>query len=273
MQTMRNTLSLLVFTSAAFGQAAAVPAFEVASIKPSQGYRDARGRERENVTTSAGRLTMRNVTVSFCIKWAYGVLDNQVAGPAFLNSERYDIVSKATTPAGADEHMKLMLQALLAERFKLTFHRQSKIMSVYTLVVAKNGPRFTAGRAITAPPSTVEAPAHEAQFHKSEGEGKSNIQLGKESVMARWTTMAQFAELLAGPVQAPVLDMTGLEGRYDFLVDWRPYAGYDAPEGQRSDVVSMIIAGLQEQLGLKLESRKAPVDILVVDHIEKPSQN
>jgi uncharacterized protein (TIGR03435 family) len=240
-------MSPLVFACAAFGQAAAVPpVFEVASLKPSHGdIRD------ENVETSRGTLTMRSVTVNSCIKWAYGVQDSQVSGPNLLTSERYDVAAKAASTI-ADDQLKLMLRALLAERFKLALHRQSKEMPGYALVVAKNGPKI----------------------HESQGEGKSNLQLGRGTVVAQWTTMAQFADLISGPMQAPVLEMTGLKGKYDFSLDLSVYVeDPNRQRGQQLDMVSILIKALQEQVGLNLESRRALFDVLIVDHIEKPSEN
>ena len=146
----------------------------------------------------------------------------------------------------------LMLRTLLAERFKLTLHHQSKELSGYALVVAKNGPKI----------------------HESQGEGKSNLQLGRGTVVAQWTTMAQFVELISGPMQAPVLEMTGLKGKYDFSLDLSVYVeDPNRQRGQQPDMVSILIKALQEQVGLNLESRRALFDILIVDHVEKPSEN
>jgi uncharacterized protein (TIGR03435 family) len=223
--------------------------FDVASIKPSLGTGGREeGGKRDQITTSPGSLTMRNVTLNSCMKWAYGVQDYQISGPGWTAEERYDIAAKAEAPA-LDDQLKLMLQTLLAERFKLTFHRQSKEFSVLALTVAKGGPKF----------------------HESEGEGESSFQTGKASATAKRVAMPQFAEQLSGPLRMPVLDMTGLKGRYDFMVDLLPYA----PERPDSpvDIIAIVITALQEQLGLKVESRKSPIEVLVVDRAERPSEN
>jgi uncharacterized protein (TIGR03435 family) len=147
-----------------------------------------------------------------------------------------------------------MLQTLLAERFNLASHRQSRDMQVYVLVVDKNGPKF----------------------HESEGDGESQ-QTGSK-LTRRWirTKMAQLADNLGEAMQAPVLDQTGLSGKYDFSLDLTLYlsaAGGDRPEGGRPDILLMMLTAVREQLGLKLESRRAAVDVLVIDHLEKPTAN
>src|SRR5580693_5387390 len=102
--------------------------FEVASIKPSQAANmDREGNRREDVDTAPGRLTMRNVSLSSCIRWAYGVHWSQVSGPDWLGTERFDIAAKAAGPASEDQ-LKVMLQTLLGDRFKLTLHRDSKVV-------------------------------------------------------------------------------------------------------------------------------------------------
>src|SRR5579864_3352198 len=117
-----------------FGQPAPPPpSFEVASIKPFQMNRMAgRGMDRQNVRTSPGSLTMLHSSLSACIQWAYSVGEFQITGPGWLNSERFDIVAKAAEPV-PDDRLKLMVQSLLAERFKLAVHREEKVMQVYEL--------------------------------------------------------------------------------------------------------------------------------------------
>jgi uncharacterized protein (TIGR03435 family) len=252
MRTRLLLAALILIIVACHRQVAAAElAFDVASIRPSQTVnRDPP--EVLNVETSPGTLTMRNVTVRSCIKWAYGVQDNQIFGPDLLNSDRYDIVAKAAGPV-ADNQLKLMLQALLAERFHLTLHHQSRETSVYALVVAKNGPKL----------------------HESEGEGKSNFQLGRGAIAAKWTTMREFADLLSGPMRTPVLDVTGLSGKYDFSVDvatYLPTEDQARQRGQPPDPASILMTALPEQVGLGLEARKASVEVLIVDHVEKPSE-
>jgi uncharacterized protein (TIGR03435 family) len=223
--------------------------FEVASIKPSQaGNMDREGNRRENVDTQPGRLTMRNASLSSCIRWAYGVQASQVSGPGWLDTERFDIVATAAGRASEDQ-MRVMLRALLGERFKLTLHRDSRVMSAFELVVAKNGPKM----------------------HPSEGEGKSAHHGNGVKETFEKLSMAELAEHLSGPMHGPVIDKTGLSGRFDFTLD---LSGYFVPDRRPDEMPSFIATSVQEQLGLKLESRKAPIEILVIDHAERvPTEN
>ena len=226
-------------------QTVATPAFEAASIKPD----DAGG---NYIEVKPGYLNAHSATAATCIMWAYGVQSSQVAGAnsavsGLLQSDRYTIVAK-TAGVVPESQLKLMLQTLLAERFKLAFHRQSREIPVLALVVEKNGPKF----------------------HPSQGDGESKMQ--PSSKLARqwtWTTMPQLASSLGEAMQAPVLDQTGLSGKYDFSLDLAPYA----VPGERPDIGSMMVTAVREQLGLKLEARRAPTDVLVIDHLEKPAAN
>jgi uncharacterized protein (TIGR03435 family) len=223
--------------------------FEVASIRASQFQSgDGEGSRRESIETSADRLTMRNVTLQSCVSWAYSVQDFQVAGP--LGADRFDIVAKAPSPVSVPV-MRTMLGTLLAERFKLTFHRDTKELSILVLVVAKGGPKF----------------------HRSQEDAPGLLLPDKGAMVAQHATMSEFIGTLAGPLRTPVVDQTGLTGRYDFTVDLSSYFA-DAKPGQQPDRTSIMMSALREQLGLNLESKKGPVEILVIDHIEKnPSGN
>jgi uncharacterized protein (TIGR03435 family) len=223
--------------------------FEVASIKPSQtGSLDREGNRRESVDTSADGLTMRNVSLTSCVRWAYGVQASQVSGPAWLDTERFDVVAKGAGPASEDQ-LRLMLQALLADRFKLTLHRDSKVMSSYELTVAKSGPKL----------------------QKSAGEGKSGHSGNGLKATFEKTSMPELAEHLSAIVRAPVADRTGLNERFEFAMD---FSGFFVPGATLDDLPAFVNGAIQAQLGLKLELRKAPVEILVIDHAERvPSEN
>jgi uncharacterized protein (TIGR03435 family) len=120
--------------------------FEVASVKPDRiGSAGGESAPREKITVSPGSLTMRSVTLQTCIKWAYGLRDFQISGPGWLSSERYDIAAKASGPA-AEPELRLMLRALLADRFKLKTRMETKEKPIYALVVAKGGPRLHASK-------------------------------------------------------------------------------------------------------------------------------
>jgi uncharacterized protein (TIGR03435 family) len=226
--------------------AAATPAFEVASVKPNPA-----GGNRIDV--APGRITITSATLATCIKWAWNVRDSQISGANsavsdLLNSERYDIVAKSAELVPNDQ-LKLMLQSLLADRFRLTFHRQPREMQAYALLVEKNGPKF----------------------HESQGDGESKQQ-AKSKLTRQWTLtgMAQFADVLSEAMEAPVLDRTGLSARYDFNLDLTPYM---PPAGERPDIAAMMVTAIREQLGLKLESRREAIDVMVIDRLEKPSAN
>jgi uncharacterized protein (TIGR03435 family) len=239
-------LSLLLAAGGPLLQAAAAdPAFAVTSIRPSAApvpfEHDGR------TETSPGALSMRDVSVITCIKWAYGVGEAQVAGPAWLQSERYDILAKADGPVG-DEQLKLMLRTLLAERFKLAFQRETRELRGYALTVAKG--------------------AH--KLHEAENAGNPFRQNSATGMIARSMTMSEFADFIAGPLQTPVVDKTGLKGRYDFAIDFTAYLPTD---GTRPDTIGIIMAALQGELGLKLESQKMSTEVLVINHAEKPSAN
>lgn len=238
---MRIYAALVFALSApAFGTAQLAAAqFEVASIKPS----DVGGNYVE--VTPAG-LTVHSATLATCIKWAYGVQFSQISGADA--PERYDIVAKTAGPVPADE-LKQMFQNLLADRFKLSLHRQTREMQIYALEIEKKEPRF----------------------HESQGDGESRQQAkSKLNRQWKWTTMAQFADNLSDAMESKVIDQTGLAGRYDFSLDLTPYLPADR---ERPDLPGMMLTAIREQLGLKLTATRAPVEVLVIDHVEKPSPN
>jgi uncharacterized protein (TIGR03435 family) len=247
---VRSALCLgLLFPASAFllRAAEAQPAFGVASIRPSAAevpFEHDGKRE-----TSPGTLRMQDVTVVTCIKWAYGVQDSQIVGPTSLRAEHYDIIAKADEPVG-DDQLKLMMRTLLAERFKLSFHHENKELRSYALIVAKKGQKL----------------------RESVGEGKSTIQNSAIGMVAKSTTMQEFANFIAEPLRTPVVNKTGLDGRYDFAIDFTNYLPADAST-VRPDVISVMMAALEGELGLKLESTKTSVETMVVDHVEKPSAN
>jgi bla regulator protein blaR1 len=253
---------------AAFGQpAASAPAFEVASVKPSQP--DARG-STFNFTTGGG-LTVQNGTLRGIIEMAYDVRDFQISGgPAWLDTAHYDLFAKS---AASDPLMQTAtrqeriaesrrrLQTLLAERFQLKVHRETKQLPVFALVVGKNGSKLK---------NLADAAA----------DAGGGINSGCGRMTGTRTQMANLALVLSRQLGRPVLDRTELAGRYDFQMEWTPDNGPRAAPaeggspgaGSSADGPSIFTA-LQEQLGLKLDSTKAPVEIVVVDHAEKAEGN
>ena len=235
---------------------AADPAFDVASVKISK-----TGVRREVIQTAPGSLTMRNVPLRTCIDWAYGVDEYQVKGPDWITAERYEIIAKAGDSASPEE-LRLMLQALLAERFQLKFHRDSKTMQVYLLSVAKGGPKFQES---------------DSDGEPAMGPSKKGPAFG---VSGQRIPMSQVTRILSKILQAPILDQTGLTKKYDMSIDPSAYITRDGQTGDVKtaggfeEIMNALFTGLQEQLGLKLESKKTPMDLLIIDHAERvPSEN
>lgn len=216
-----------------------------------------------------GRVQLRNVTMKQMITAAYKLQQDMVEeGPAWLDSDRFDIVAKAD-PKSSIDTLRLMLQTLLAERFKLAVHPDKKVAPVYALVMGKGGPKLTQS-------ASGDAAKKDCQRH---GTPAGSIEMACTGL-----TMADLAERLpdAAPayVDLPVVDLTGLKGAYDLKLSW---TGRAALEGKKKDDdgnpippaggLSMFDA-LQAQLGLKLESRKYPMPAIVVDHVERtPTDN
>jgi uncharacterized protein (TIGR03435 family) len=227
------------------------PSFAVATIRPSSA---AVQFEHDGKTeTSPGSVRMQDVSVQTCIKWAYGVQDSQISGPAWIQSEKFDITAKADNPA-TDDQMKPMMQTLLADRFKLSFHHQSKELKAFVLTVAKGGAKLSPAAAPDAKP-----------FRQNSANG----------TVAKSITIQEFADFISDPLQMPVVDETGLTGRYDFAIDFTPYLPDPAHnmDGTKPDTTGILMAALEGELGLKMESRKTQVEVMVIDHVEKPSAN
>jgi uncharacterized protein (TIGR03435 family) len=197
---------------------------------------------------------MRNVTLISCLRWAYGVQRYQIvdtgAGLGWVGSERYDILAKSEG-AAADDQLKLMLQTLLADRFHMAIRRETRNIAVFALTAAKGGPKF----------------------HESEGEGKTELKPLPAGVAARFATMADLANVLAGRLETPIVDETGLKGRYDFTIDVSSFVGDPTVPGPVQDMAAVLLTALREQLGLRLESKKGPVEMLIVDGAARPSEN
>jgi uncharacterized protein (TIGR03435 family) len=231
---------------------AQTPTFEVASIKPNRS-----GGGVSAIRGSKGRLIMENVHLRKVTLWAYDIPDDReyaLAGPHWLSTERFDF--QATFPVETSpEQVRQMTQKLLAERFQLTLHRESRERSIYALVVGKNGPKI----------------------HQVE-DGPARASSGPGRFAAIKITMPKFADMLARFTGQTVVDATGLKGAFDFTLEWSPDDTRKMPQPDDSAAEGAsgpsLFSALQEQLGLKLESRKGEVEILVVDHMEKtPTAN
>jgi uncharacterized protein (TIGR03435 family) len=222
------------------------PAFEAAVIKPTAVDPDT----IPSFKTDPGRIAYINVTLRDCIKIAWNLRDIQIEAPKTIDAFRFDLTATAGG-ATTDDQMRGMLRNLLVERFKMKLHQETKELPAYALA-ASGKTKLTP----SAPNST---------FTK-------NFSLGKLS----WThaTMGQFAEVLSGYTNRYVIDQTGLTGAYDFslIVSDDPLDAKRIMRG--NELGDMIVATIQSQLGLRLESRKSPIPVLIVDQAEKtPSDN
>ena len=241
-----------------------LPEFEVASIKLNKS-----GSGSSHADFDHGRFTATNEGIRGLIQYdAYGVAGPQIeGGPAWLASERFDIEAKvddATAAAmerlGPEERRQVkqqLIEQLLSDRFKLAVHWETKDLPVYALVRAKGGAKLT--------PS-------------SDTSGSSGTSSNRGHLKASGVTMARLAETLTGilnrEVGRIVVDRTGIEGRYDLALEWSPDDGSSSSASSDSQGSGpSIFTALEEQLGLKLESSKGPVKILVIDRVEQPSEN
>lgn len=249
---MRSLFTLLAMAlmSSATATMAQRPTFAVATIRPSAA--DVKF-EHDGATEIHGNtLSMRDVTVDSCIKWAYDVQNSQIAGPGWMDSDRFDVTAKSDGPAREDD-MKKMLQALLADRFHLTFHHEQREMKALVLTVASSGSRLKPAAAPDAPP-----------FHQNSANG----------TIAKSMSIHEWANFIAGPLQMPVLDETGLTGKYDFAIDFTPYLeSGNNMSANRPDSTALIKIVMHDQMGLNIDGRRAKVEVMVIDSVEKPSAN
>lgn len=216
------------------------PAFEVASINPS----DPADVGNQAFASPGGRFTGINATLKSLMRYAYSLQDYQVVGASgWMDSAGYDIKAKAESDTVRD--FRPMVQTLLADRFQLKFHRETKELPVYLLVVGKNGPNLHA--------------VSKAGIGVGMGRGRFN---------GRGADMQTLASVLSGQLGRLVFDRTGISGFYDFLLTFEP------DDNRTTDTAGpSLFTALQEQLGLKLESQKGQVETLVIDHAERPSAN
>jgi uncharacterized protein (TIGR03435 family) len=235
------------------------PSFEVATVKP------AKPEEQGRAFLVRGRqFSTINTTLTSLISFAYGLQDKQiVGGPDWMTTDKWDIEAQPDAPGTPnDKQLKSMLQKLLADRFQLKFHQDKKELSAYVLAVSKTG----------------------AKMNKNESDpnglpGLFFTQLGVLNV--RNATMTDFSQLMQSAVlDRPVVNSTALAGKYDFQLKWTPdesqFGGMGIkvpPPSEAADAPPPLFTALQEQLGLKMDVEKTPVQVYVLDHVEKPSAN
>jgi uncharacterized protein (TIGR03435 family) len=283
--------------AAAAAAPAQPPVFEVASVKPNKS-----GEQRVMIRTGeGGRFIATNVPLRVLIRSAFGLQeDSQIAdAPSWIASDRFDIAAKAGNdlapliPGDPIGPTGLMLQALLAERFRLSVHRETREIPIYVLAFT-TGERTLGSRLRK---TTVDCAAILAKLFPPGGRGNAGPPPplapgqappcgstgGPGRILAQGMTMAQFASIVSGRVNRLVVDKTGLAGTFDLDLEWMPdqfqgsgplgpLPGAGVPPSSPPDTAgSSIFTALQEQLGLKLESTKGPVEMLVIDHVEQPT--
>ncbi len=238
----------------------AIPVFEAASVKR---HRDTNGRRERTRTIEPGRITCRDISLGELIVMAYGVKPYQISGPGWIldrsGSDVYDVIATAGNPAPVAQ-VKRMLGPLLAERFHLAFHRETRELPVFALLVAKGEPKFKE-------PGDGGDPSI-----RPDGEGGLSFKNLSMEDLADWLTMLP-------SMGRPVIDHTGLAGSFSFHANlFYLEKGTPPDELKRTmanaDAADTLRATLREQLGLKLEAQKAPLEILIIDHAEKvPTEN
>jgi uncharacterized protein (TIGR03435 family) len=244
--------------------------FEVASIKPSNLLN---GNQSINFAPG-GQLKCTNVSLRMLVRFAYNMRDDQLVNvPGWAETEHYDILAKPSAddlPGEPPEHseaavvrLRARTQSLLAERFGVVSHPETREMPILALVVAKGGPK------LGEPKPAADIPAS--------GPNGPQISFNDRRVSCKNVTMQRFSQGVLGPKMArDVIDQTGLDGAYDFKMDFVPDEGASRRPGDASasePTGPSFLAALQEQLGLRLEHTKGPVHLLVIDKIERPSAN
>lgn len=259
-------------------------------------------------TQDPGRIRYSFTTLRDLLTIAYDVKRFQIQGPQWLDTEHYD-VQATMPPETTKEQFRVMLQNLLAERFKMAVHHETKDLPMYSLIVAKSGPKLTVSKEEPASASDAEPPAPPPPPPpgpmKLNADGFPNLPLpgggrggmfqvlmpNRARLLASKQTMKDLAERLSNTVSRPVVDMTGLTAKYDFTLTFSPEGlfngagmvmlgpppgggGRGPADGPDVETPPDLFAAIQAQLGLKLEAKKGPVDLVVVDRAEKtPTEN
>ena len=226
------------------------PSFEVATIKPAD-PNELKG----NFFIGGHRIVIENQSVNSLMVFAYAIHQQQIVdGPAWLDTRKYDIVGQADVEGVANlRQIQEMLQKLLETRFNLKFHREKRDLAIYAITVGKGGPRMAKSQdtANGLPTQSGSGSAFQ-QARKFTNNSMSDFALGMQAFLER-----------------PVVDKTGLAGRYNFILKWTP----DESNTNAPDAAPGIFTAVQEQLGLKLEPAKGPTDVLMIDHIDERSEN
>jgi uncharacterized protein (TIGR03435 family) len=236
------------------------PSWEASTIKPSDPDRQGIG-----INMNGRNFSTRNTTLRDLLTFTYGLHPNQIIGaPGWVETDKFDLAARPDMPGmPSDAQIKNMMKKLIAERFKLKFHNEKKELSVFLITVAKGGPKLT----------------------KNDTDPKGLPGLGFRglgNLRVRNGNMSDFAQMMQARVlDRPVVNQTGLEGRYDFTLQWTPDETQFGGQGARAQAQAAeggqqnpdLFTAMQQQLGLRIEATKAPADVFVIEHVEKPSDN
>lgn len=226
------------------------PAFEVASIRPNRS-----GSDSSSTSWNPGRISVTNITLRSLVLYAYGIKSYQLSGgPRWVDTDRYDISAKAGEGT-APEQLRLMLHSLLAARFNLVIHRETRDLPVFALLIGRNG----------------------LKVKEADGSPRTSIVKGR---LTGQMTMSSLADALTRLLDRPVVDMSGVKGRFDLTLEWAPDEGPSMvsadPEANPSahdTVRPSLFTALQEQLGLNLAPQRQASAVVVIDQAERPSEN
>ena len=259
------------------------PSFEVATIKPT----DPGQRGTQINYQPSGRLVMRGITVLGMVTSAYNVRNFQVTGgPGWVSNDRWDIEARpeeGSIPPQAyppdptkPNPTALRLQSLLEERFQMKLHRETREQPIYELSIAKGGPKIKLNDDQTPyrPPEKGAPPPPPVQRGQM---SRYSMRIGRGSLEAVAMDVSNIVQTLANQLGRPVVDKTGLKGLYDVKLTWTPDPAVQGPGGPDAPPADpsgpSIFTAIQEQLGLKLDAAKGPVEMIVIDSLQKPSEN
>jgi len=272
---MKALLLAAAALACAFGQSAAPPQFDAASVKPNPSL----ALRHVILPPVGGHLSTRNASLSLLIQTAYAVPSFQISGgPDWMNSAGFDVDAKAEGNPSRSQ-VWLMLQSLLEDRFKLQIHRETKELPVYALTTAKSGLKMpAASEGDCTNLGTLPSPDGKAEHPLTGPCGDLMVGAYQPGMFlrGRQVPVAEFTRVLSGILGRPVIDKTGLAGKFDLNLDFSYddlTVGIPKPAQSADNINPSILVAMQQQLGLKLESTRGPVEILVIDHAERPSGN
>ena len=257
MRELRRRAAIVCLAGLATAGQAPLPVFEVASVKVNRS-----GEIPMRLTAPPGRFEATNVTLKMLILNSYGLPDFRLANlPSWAEDERFDVAGRSAAPVGRDE-ISAMVRSLLADRFQLRAHRETRELPTYALVSASSEHR--PGPALRA--SSIDCSA-------ATDRSKCNTRITPRSLTAAGMTMTRLAATLTGIVGRAVTDATGMAGAYDLELTFAPEGPLPpgAPPSAADSDAPSIFTAVQEQLGLKLDGRRGPVEVLVVDSLERPT--